>query len=164
MNYLDLIKTGIVTFLSSIVAYLQPVHNAMVLLLIFAGLDIMFGILAGIIAKDERFRFKKFILSAAYLLIYLGIVVMVYAVGRYQNDIEESLYVVKIITYVFTYFYSSNIMKNLHDLMPDNQVIKFLDYFIGLQFTKNIAVLNDFLKKERAKVVEEGTDEENNRE
>lgn len=149
MNSLDIFKTAVATGVSTLVASLQPVHNAMLLLLIFAGCDILFGILAGIIASRERFSFKKFMLSACYLLIYLGIVVMVYAVGKYQEDLEESLYVVKVITYVFIYFYSSNILKNLHLLMPDNPVIRFLDYFIGLQFTKKIGILEDFLKKSK---------------
>ena len=47
------------------------------------------------------------------------------------------------------YFYSSNILKNLHLLMPDNPVIRFLDYFIGLQFTRKVAWLEEFLKKEQ---------------
>lgn len=149
MNW-DIFKTAVATSVSALIASLQPVHNAMLLLLIFAGCDILFGVLSGIIASKERFSFKKFMLSAGYLLVYLGIVVMVYAVGKYQGDLDESLYVVKIITYVFIYFYSSNILKNLHQLMPDNPVIKFLDYFIGLQFTKKISLLEDFLKKSAA--------------
>lgn len=150
MNYWDIIKTAVATYVGALAAYLQPVHNAMVLLLIFAALDIVFGVVSGIAVSRERFSFKKFILSACYLLVYLGIVVLVYAVGRYQGDMDESLYVVKVITYVFIYFYSSNILKNLHQLMPDNPVIKFLDYFIGLQFSKKVALLDDFIKKEAA--------------
>ncbi len=150
MNYWDIIKTAVATYVGALVAYLQPVHNAMVLLLIFAACDIVFGVVSGIVVSKERFSFKKFMLSACYLLVYLGIVVMVYAVGRYQGDIDESLYVVKVITYVFIYFYSSNILKNLHQLMPDNPVIGFLDYFIGLQFSKKVALLDDYLKKKQS--------------
>lgn len=162
MNYLDIIKTAVATYVGSLIAYLQPVHNAMLLLLIFAACDILFGVLSGLIVQKERFSFKKFMLAAGYLLVYLGIVVLVFAVGRYQNDIEESLYIVKVITYVFIYFYSSNILKNLHLIMPDNPVIRFLDYFIGLQFTKKLGILEDFIKKEKeeaAVVPEEGVDE-----
>ena len=122
--------------------------------------DILFGILAGLIAARERFSFKKFILAAGYLLVYLGIVVMVYAVGKYQDDTQEALYVVKVITYVFIYFYSSNILKNLHLLMPDNPVIRFLDYFIGLQFTRKVAWLEEFLKKEQQGVGADGTEDD----
>lgn len=155
MNYLDIFKTGIAAFFGSLLAFLQPVQNAMILLLLFAGIDILFGIISGVIALNERFNFKKFILAAAYLLVYLGIVVMVYAVGKYQSDIDESLYIIKVITYVFIYFYSSNILKNLHTIMPDNPVIRFLDYFIGLQFTKKLSILEDFIKKEQDKTKQE---------
>ena len=117
MNW-DIIKTAVAAFFGACIATLQPVHNAMLLLLIFAACDILFGILAGLIAARERFSFKKFILAAGYLLVYLGIVVMVYAVGKYQDDTQEALYVVKVITYVFIYFYSSNILKNCMEHTP----------------------------------------------
>jgi len=159
MNW-DIIKTAVAAFFGACIATLQPVHNAMLLLLIFAACDILFGILAGLIAARERFSFKKFILAAGYLLVYLGIVVMVYAVGKYQDDTQEALYVVKVITYVFIYFYSSNILKNLHLLMPDNPVIRFLDYFIGLQFTRKVAWLEEFLKKEQQGVGADGTEDD----
>ena len=159
MNW-DIIKTAVAAFFGACIATLQPVHNAMLLLLIFAACDILFGILAGLIAARERFSFKKFILAAGYLLVYLGIVVMVYAVGKYQDDTQEALYVVKVITYVFIYFYSSNILKNLHLLMPDNPVIRFLDYFIGLQFTRKVAWLEEFLKKEQQGAGADGTEDD----
>lgn len=84
MNW-DIIKTAVAAFFGACIATLQPVHNAMLLLLIFAACDILFGILAGLIAARERFSFKKFILAAGYLLVYLGIVVMVYAVGNIRT-------------------------------------------------------------------------------
>ena len=90
MNW-DIIKTAVAAFFGACIATLQPVHNAMLLLLIFAACDILFGILAGLIAARERFSFKKFILAAGYLLVYLGIVVMVYAVGKYQDDTQEAV-------------------------------------------------------------------------
>ena len=58
------------------------------------------------------------------------------------------------------YFYSSNILKNLHLLMPDNPVIRFLDYFIGLQFTRKVAWLEEFLKKEQQGAGADGTEDD----
>ena len=143
MNW-DIIKTAVAAFFGACIATLQPVHNAMLLLLIFAACDILFGILAGLIAARERFSFKKFILVA----------------GKYQDDTQEALYGGKVITYVFIYFYSSNILKNLHLLMPDNPVIRFLDYFIGLQFTRKVAWLEEFLKKEQQGAGADGTEDD----
>lgn len=146
MNW-DVIKTAVATFLSAFLASLQPVYDAMLLLLIFAGCDMLFGLLAGLVAGGERFSFKKFILAAGYLLVYLGVVVLIYAVGRFQDDALAAHYLVKVVTYVFIYFYSSNMFRNLHLLMPGNPVIRFLDYFVGLQFVRRVPVLEEFLQR-----------------
>lgn len=150
MNFIDILKALAAAFIGTVLAVVQPVQGALTLLLTFAGIDIIFGIITGVFKSHERFGFRKFILAALYLMIYLGVVVMIYTVGRFQNDIDEALYLVKIITYVFIYFYSANILKNMKRLMPDNAVIRFLDYFIGMQFMKKSGAIADFLEQESA--------------
>ena len=163
MNIIDIIKALAAAFIGTLLAVVQPVQGALMLLLTFAGIDIIFGILTGVFQSHERFGFRKFIMSALYLSIYLGVVVMIYTVGRFQNDTNEALYLVKIITYVFIYFYSVNILKNMKRLMPENMVIRFLDYFIGLQFMKKIDAIAGFMQHEsESDVAQTGSDEQQN--
>ena len=65
----------------------------------------------------------------------------------FQDDALAAHYLVKVVTYVFIYFYSSNMFRNLHLLMPGNPVIRFLDYFVGLQFVRRVPVLEEFLQR-----------------
>lgn len=140
------IKTVIVTVFSVVAAYCEPVRNAMFLLFLMAGIDLLAGMICSIAIDHERFRFKKFIMAVVYLLIYLGVIALIYTVGRFQGDYEGAMLIVKTITYVFIYFYSANILKNLTALFPANRVIGFLYYVIDLEFTKKIPYLGDFLK------------------
>lgn len=148
MNIIDIIKTLSAALVGALLAVTRPVQGALTLLLTFAGLDILFGILSGVFKARERFGFRKFIMSALYLALYLGVIVMIYTVGHFQNDTDEALYLVKIITYVFIYFYSTNILKNIRRLIPDNRVIRFMDYFISLQFMNRIDAIADFMHNE----------------
>lgn len=147
----EAIKTVVITVFSAILAYLEPVYNAITLLFIMSGIDILFGIIGAIIVDGERFRFRKFIMAAVFLLIYLGVITLIYTVGKLQGDFAEAMVVVKTITYVFIYFYSANVLKNLAKLFPTNRIICFLDYILNMEFVKKIPYLNDFLTKERGK-------------
>lgn len=146
---MDSIKTVTVTAISALLAYLGPVHNVMILLFIMAGIDVLIGIPAAIVRDKERFRFKKFILAAVYLLIYLCIIALIYTVGQFQGDEAATLIVVKTLTYVFIYFYAANTLKNLHKIFPQHKGIAFMDYIIGLEFTKKIPQLEAFLNKDK---------------
>lgn len=146
---MDALKTAIATFISGIMAYMGPVQNAMFVLIIVFVIDIFFGVAAGVAVQGERFRFRKFILAAVYLLIYLGIVAVVYTIGEQMGDEEPALFIVKTVTYLFIYFYGANILKNLHLLFPANRAIKALDHILGLEFTKRLPWLEGFLQKEK---------------
>lgn len=143
---MDVFKTIVITVFSAITAYCEPVRNAMILLFLMSGIDLLAGMICSIAVDRERFQFKKFIMAAVYLLVYLGVITLIYTVGRYQGDHEGAMLIVKTITYVFIYFYSANILKNLTKLFPSNRVIGFLYFVIDLEFTKKIPYLSDFLK------------------
>jgi hypothetical protein len=121
----------------------------MVVLLITFAADMLFGILADIIVNNKQLNAKKFLAAFAYLAMYLFIITMVYVVGERMGDETEALFVDKMITYVFAYFYLANILKNARLLFPGNRQIKFLDFLIGLEFTKKIPSLGEFLEKEK---------------
>lgn len=146
----DSIKALCVTAISAVCAYLEPINNVIVTLFILSGLDILFGIISGIAIDNERFRFKKFILSCIHVLIYLGVATLIYTIGMLQDDFTEAMMIVKTVTYIFIYFYSSNILRNIHKLFPDNRIIGFLDYIIGFEFAKRIPQLSKFLNKNKS--------------
>jgi len=144
---MDIIKNIIITLLSALIAFLQPVQNAVYLLLFLFVVNLFVGIIHDIAINRAQFRFKKFIWACAELLIYISIVCSIYVVGYFQNDSIEAQYIIKVISYLFIYAYSTNILKNLLLIRPDNLVLKFLYHVLSLAFVKRIPYLSDFLKQ-----------------
>jgi len=100
--------------------------------------------------KMIGFKGKKFALSFASAAVYLSIMIGVYAVGEHMDDINESLFLDKIITYVFIFFYIGDILKNLKLLLPNSMPIAFLEFFFRLEFVKKIPHLEKFLNKQKS--------------
>lgn len=144
---MNILKNTIVTLFSAIIAFLQPVQNAVYLLLFLFVINLIFGVFHDIIINSKRFSFKKFIWASAEFLIYTGIVCAIYVIGHFQNDIIEAQYIIKIISYLFIYAYSTNVLKNLLLIRPDNMVFKFMYHVLSLAFIKRIPYLSDFLKQ-----------------
>ena len=130
------------------ISYLQPVHNAMLVLIFMFLADMAFGILTDLFVNRKRFNPKKFMLAFFYVAIYLSIVSSIYVIGEHMGDVEESLFVVKTITYVFIYFYMTNTFRNLKTMFPNNKPIVFLEFVLCLEFTKRIPGLDEFLKRD----------------
>ena len=146
---MDIIKITGATLISAFVASIEPVHNAIFVLVFVFFADIFWGMLASILVKKERFGIKKFMNAAVYLSIYLLIVVAIFVIGYKMEDEAYALFAVKTITYVIIYFYSANILKNLTRLFPENKPIRFLEYVLHLEILKKVPALEDFLNQNK---------------
>lgn len=132
--------TAVKNFLSmcfcGLIAFLTPVHNAMLVLGLVFIADLFFGIITDVIRNNTQFSFKKFVFAAAVFLLYLSIIAAIHTVGWFMKDHDAALYVVKTVTYMFAYFLIKNSLKNLRELLPNNEAIAFLDNMLGFEFTK----------------------------
>ncbi len=146
---MDSIKLIIAGIISSIIAYLQPVHNAIFVLAGLVVIDLILGIYTDININKTRFNFKKAMFACFYAAIYASIIASTFVIGERMGDKDESLLVVKTLTYVFIFFYISNINKNLKRILPHSRIIAFLDFFVGLKFMERIPELGKFLEYEK---------------
>jgi len=146
---MDILKKTIITVTSAILAFMQPVENAIYLLLFLFLVNLVTGIFHDIIINRDRFHFKKFIWACVEFLIYVGIVCGIYIIGHFQGDKNEAQYIIKVISYLFIYAYSTNILKNLLLIRPESIVLKFLYFIISLAFVKKIPYWAEFLKHNR---------------
>ena len=149
LEIIDTTKISIAAVIGAVFAKLEPIHNAMFVLIFIFIADIFIGMLAGMICRSERFRFPKFAMAVIYLVMYLLIVTCIFVIGHKMDDAAQALFVIKTITYVFTYFYVANILKNLRALFPDNQPIAFLEYIVHLEILKKVPALENFLNKHK---------------
>ena len=145
----DAIKVVAALALSSLLAYLQPVYNAMFVVFFIFTADMLLGISADIFVNRKRLNARKFIFAFLSFMIYTAIIASVYVIGEHMDDKDESLFVVKWLTYSFIYFYAVNILKNLRFLFPNVRTFAFLEFTVGLEFLKRIPALSSFLEKEK---------------
>jgi len=128
-----------------ILTYLQPVFNPVIVLAYIFVLDVIFGIVCDLAVNNDRLRLRKLLVSVVFLTMYLLIVVSTFGIGKAMGDEEEVFVIVKSITYTFLYFYSANILRNMHFIIPQSKAIAFLNWFIGLQVIKYLPVLAEWL-------------------
>lgn len=138
MTIADPIKLFCAGMISTVIAYFSPIQNAIYVLAYMFVLDIIFGLLVDLIVNKDRLRIKKLLVSLFFLSMYMTIIVSTYFIGKMMDDTQEAMYIVKVITYVFSYCYLSNTIRNMKELAPNSKAIAFLDYFIGLQLLKRL--------------------------
>ena len=145
----DAIKLSVITATGALLAYLQPIYNAIVVLLAVFIIDMIVGILTDSWVNKHRLSKKKFMFALLSFAIYTTIISTVYVIGEKMGDLEEVLFVDKWLTYAVIYFYAANILKNLRNLVPQSRVIAFFDFVVGLEFMKRIPAIGEFLKFEK---------------
>lgn len=154
---MDALKLFVITILSGVYTYLEPVHNPMLVLAFVFCADILAGILTDLIVNKDRLQIKKFLYAVLFLAIYLSIIASTFTIGEKMGDKNEILLIIKTLTYVLIYFYVSNTLRNLCVLFPYNRPLTFIYYWLGLQIVKKIPDLQTFLNSKRNKENETDT-------
>lgn len=148
-EFLKAVWIAFIGVLLTMLNYFEPVINMIIAITIIFVCDIAFGIIAGKKLNKERISFKKGMSAIKVFGIYIFVITLLYAIGRLMNNTEMMLYVVKTISWVTIYFYTTNLTKNLRRLNPKSQCIKFIYWFLSVDFLDNIPSLKKFLKKYR---------------
>ena len=149
---MDAIKAFFSIIGSAILTILNPLFNPVVILVILFTIDIAAGIISDRMINKASFSTKKFLKAVMFLFFYVVIIGVLYLICYLQNDVEEGVLLLKMITYVCAYFYFSNIAKNMHESYPTNRFFSFLYFFLSLDLiTQKIPILSKFLEKEKEK-------------
>lgn len=142
---MDTFKIFIMTLISAVLSYLQPIYAPIIVLgIVFFG-DIAAGIAVDLVVNKDRIRTKKILFSLLFVALYASIIANTFIIGDYMGDKAEALKIVKVLTYVFAYFYVSNTLRNLCMLFPNNKPLAFLYYWLGLQVVKRLPDLARYL-------------------
>ncbi len=148
----EFLKALWVVFLSAIMAmisYFEPVINMILAITIIFVTDIIFGIASGRKINKEKIDIKKGFAAIKLFGIYIFVITLLYAIGKFMCDETLILYVVKTISWVTIYFYITNLTKNFKRLYPKSNTIKFIHWFLSVEFLDNIPSLRKFLEKYR---------------
>ena len=148
----EFLKALWVVFLSAIMAmisYFEPVINMILAITIIFVADIVFGIASGRKINKEKIDIKKGFAAIKLFGVYIFVITLLYAIGKFMCDETLILYVVKTISWVAIYFYITNLTKNFKRLYPKSNTIKFIHWFLSVEFLDNIPSLSKFLEKYR---------------
>lgn len=138
MQLLKGILAGIAAYLATIIC---PIENYLKVIIFLAVVNIIFGRIADI----EGWSFKKAFHAIVYLLIYMTLLCVTMVVGKMMNhqDIQMTE-VTSYITWVMIYFYSVNILRNMHLRWPKDKTIFFLYWVISFKIVDNIKFMKEF--------------------
>ena len=148
----EFLKALWVVFLSAIMAmisYFEPVINMILAITIIFVTDIVFGIASGKKINKEKIDIKKGFAAIKLFGIYIFVITLLYAIGKFMCDEALIIYVVKTISWVTIYFYITNLTKNFKRLYPKSNTIRFIHWFLSVEFLDNIPSLSKFLEKYR---------------
>lgn len=156
---MDALKLFVMTLISALLSYLQPIYAPMVVLsIVFFG-DIAAGVAVDLVVNKDRIRIKKILFALLFVALYASIIANIFIICEHMGDQDEGLKLIKVLTYVFAYFYVSNTLRNLCALFPNNKPLAFLYYWLGLQVVKRLPDLARYLGLGTKKDNEHGKDE-----
>ena len=135
---IDQIRVLCVSTFSPILAFLTPTEDFLLALAVAFGFNIWCGMRAdGVsISRCKNFSFSKFKNAIFELILYLVIIEMIFAFMSVMGDRDNSLIVIKTITYVFGYVYIQNAFKNLTIAYPKNVSIRIIYHIIRFEFKR----------------------------
>lgn len=142
---MDIIKKIFITLGSALLALLEPVHNIAYMLIFLFVANLLVGLFHDLVINKKCFCFRKFIWAFFEFLVYICIICSIYIIGFIQGDVEEFQYIIKVISYLFVYAYSTNISKNLVKIRPDNIVFRYIYHAVSFEFVKKIPFFEEFI-------------------
>ena len=156
-TYIKEIAVGIIL---AVLAFLKPVEAELFTLFLIFFLNFCFGYLSGMIANNEEWDNKKALRCVGEATIFFILSVAIYIYGVLKHQEQGALQCISFITYVVTYFYGLNILRNLKKIFKEGTtpwyVVSFLYYILRFKFIEKIPFLSEFLNINR-KEVSDGT-------
>jgi hypothetical protein len=130
-------------------AYFAPIQNMVFVIFFVFAINCMAGMIAGIVAKHERFNLKKFFHCMLETFVFYVIVLSVFTIGEKMRNLDGAIQCITGVVYAILYFYGVNTLRNLNILFPESKVIRFLFYVLSFEVVKKIPYMQQFINKEK---------------
>lgn len=154
-HIIDLLKTTIAGFISSIIVYFDPVAGKLESLMALFALNFMVGFIAGKIKHGENFSLKKFRECFSWAAIILVIICAFYFIGEHNGDQKGTIECLHIAILVAIWAFGTNIFRNLCEMSEGNDpVYRFFFacyYWLSFDFIKRIPFLAELTGQARSK-------------
>ena len=141
----DTIRNLFVSIVSVLVGYFAPLKDIVFVIFFIFLLNCIFGLIAGVGVQGERFNLKKFFRCILETLVFYVIVLSIYLVGEKMGNPSGAVQCISGVVYAIIYFYTVNILRNAHKLLPKSKGIKFLYYVLSFEVIKKIPYLQQYM-------------------
>lgn len=141
----DTIRNLFVSIVSVLVGYFAPLKDIVFVIFFVFLLNCIFGLIAGVGVQGERFNLKKFFRCILETLVFYVIVLSIYLVGEKMGNPSGAFQCISGVVYAIIYFYTVNILRNAHKLLPKSKGIKFLYYVLSFEVIKKIPYLQQYM-------------------
>ena len=149
MDIYTSIRNLLASVFSVMFAYFAPIQNMVFVIFFVFAINCMAGMIAGIVAKHERFNLKKFFHCMLETFVFYVIVVSVFTIGEKMRNLDGAIQCITGVVYAILYFYGVNTLRNLNILFPESKVIRFLFYVLSFEVVKKIPYMQQFINKEK---------------
>ena len=148
MDIYTSIRNLLASVFSVMFAYFAPIQNMVFVIFFVFAINCMAGMIAGIVAKHERFNLKKFFHCMLETFVFYIIVLSVFTIGEKMRNLDGAIQCITGVVYAILYFYGVNTLRNLNILFPESKVIRFLFYVLSFEVVK-IPYMQQFINKEK---------------
>ena len=149
MDIYTSIRNLLASVFSVMFAYFAPIQNMVFVIFFVFAINCMAGMIAGIVAKHERFNLKKFFHCMLETFVFYVIVLSVFTIGEKMRNLDGAIQCITGVVYAILYFYGVNTLRNLNILFPESKVIGFLFYVLSFEVVKKIPYMQQFINKEK---------------
>lgn len=151
MEIVTSLKNLLVTLFSVTFAYFAPVSDMVFVIFFIFAINCIAGMVAGIVAKHERFSNKKFFHCLLETLVFYMIVLSIYVIGEKMKNMEGAMQCITGVVYAICYFYGVNTLRNLRKLFPTSKPLNFIYYVLSFEVVRKIPYLQQFIDHEKEK-------------
>lgn len=150
MSSIDIIKCGIVSAVSAILTFLDPIVNNLSAMLVLFTTNVVFGILSDVV-NGGRWDKRKMADAGVAAFLFFALVCVIYIIGTLIDNMEGSLHCVVFICYVLLWYYGTNIVRNMKNIVRHDTLaycaLAFIYDVLSLEMVKHIPFLQSYLAR-----------------
>jgi len=146
-----------------IISVISPIRIAVWVLLVFFTVNFFVGYKSDVQINNRDFSLKKAFDGVKQLILYYALIFIVnMALGLYEEaNLAEAA--TKFMTWIVSYWYLVNILRNAREIFPGNETLKFLYELLTVQVL-DMLLARFGLRSQRRRNRISHDDENNNRE
>lgn len=147
-----------------IISVISPIRIAVWVLLVFFTVNFFVGYKNDVQINNRDFSLKKAFDGVKQLILYYALIFIVnMALGLYEEaNLAEAA--TKFMTWIVSYWYLVNILRNAREIFPGNETLKFLYELLTVQVLEMILSRFRLRSQQRRNGISHNDDESNNRE